>query len=324
MVTKPKLLYLTVLAAVLYSTASISGCAPEVEVEPQLVRFAGPEHFVSAEDGLAALQNRYNFQFDEVYEIAMGFTHEALRAGDVDAALGYATDGKIMELELIALIDDKGVFPSRNAAPVAGEEILALYPEIEAAYREIRPHIDNRTMIRLNYLVDIEGYPLDKAVEEWMEDRSILQGDPSREKTKRPVIIGTKGYVEQEILVHIMAVALNRRGIPVEIEAYPAGIRAARAALLNGRIDLYWEYTGAAWREFFDQEPAIDCPDALFEAIREKDYENGLVWLDYAPLDNTHTLLMRREQAVELGIYTISSFARWVRTIQEENYQLGE
>ena len=88
------------------------------------VKFAANYEFVVHEDGLNALKEYYGIQFDEVYEMAIGLTHEALRAGDVDVAKGFATDGKIKELDLVNLKDDKELFPAYHPAPIIRKEIL--------------------------------------------------------------------------------------------------------------------------------------------------------------------------------------------------------
>lgn len=59
-----------------------------------------PPEFIAQEEGFEAFAQTYDLHFDRVYELVIGLTHEALRAGDVDAAIGYATDGKIKELDL--------------------------------------------------------------------------------------------------------------------------------------------------------------------------------------------------------------------------------
>jgi osmoprotectant transport system substrate-binding protein len=58
----------------------------------------------------------------------------------------------------------------------------------------------------------------------------------------------------------------------------------------------------------FDE--AITDPEECYAVVSETDLEqNGLVWLDYTPFDNTYTLMMRQEDADALDIVTISDLA---------------
>jgi len=121
------------------------------------VDFATDHEFMVREDGYPALQELYGFEFDQVYDMAIGLTHEALRDGDVDVAMGFATDGKIAELGLVNLEDDRGFFPVYNPAPVIRLEMLEEYPEIEGLLSEVAALLDTDTMIQLNYTVEVEG-----------------------------------------------------------------------------------------------------------------------------------------------------------------------
>ncbi len=138
------------------------------------VEFATDHEFMVREDGYPALQELYGFEFDRVHDMAIGLTHVALRDRDVDAAMGFATDGKIAELELVNLEDDRGFFPVYNPAGVVREEILEEYPEIADILGEIASRLDTETMIHLNYLVDVEGYEHDEAAEEWLLEQGLI------------------------------------------------------------------------------------------------------------------------------------------------------
>jgi len=40
-----------------------------------------------------------------------------------------------------------------------------------------------------------------------------------------------------------------------------------------------------------------------------------LIWLDYAPLNKTYTIMMRADHAAEYDISTISDLAEWVEKV---------
>ncbi len=293
------------------------GCPAEEPVEPERkVRLAANEHFIIEEEGLNLLEEEYGLIFDEIHEMAVGLTHEALKMGDVDVAVGFTTDGKIKELELVKLKDDQKVFPVSNPAPLVRENVLEQYPQIEAIMAEISSRLDNQTMIELNYQVDLEeNEPVDVA-RKWLleeelitkKDRIPLDGDV--------VVVGSKEFVEQNILGQIATLALEDAGIPVEKKEPIAGTEAIRRAILLEGIDLYWEYTGVAWQEVYEKEERLCDPEQVFKKVSEKDAKIGLTWLDYAPLNKTYTLMMRREDAISYEIDSISDLSKWTEQVR--------
>ncbi len=313
-------LYLVALTLVILAVL-LTGCPVEENDMPvKEVRLAASPEFIHEPEGLVSLQETYDFQFDLVYEMAIGFTHEALRSGDVDAAIGYATDGKIEEIGLIKLEDDQNAFPARNPAPVIRAEVLEMYPEIEPALEQVASQLDNLTMTHLNYLVDIEEKEPDQVAEEWLLENELIGKSVPEPDAVVPVKISSKEFTEQHILRHIALLVLENAGVPVVDMKQIAGTESIRAALMIGTIDLYWEYTGVAWNTIYDQEEVITDSDLVFELISEKDKEHDLVWLDYAPSNKTYTVMMIREQAEALEIVTISDLADWVRQVQAGDF----
>jgi len=90
-----------------------------------------------------------------------------------------------------------------------------------------------------------------------------------------------------------------------------AGTDVVRRALTTGEIDVYWEYTGTAWLVHLGHEEPLTDSEECYTKVKEEDLaKNNLVWLDYAPFDNTYTIMMRKADADALGIKTISDLAR--------------
>ncbi len=123
------------------------------------------------------------------------------------------------------------------------------------------------------------------------------------------VTVGSKEFTEQLILGQVALVALEDAGIPTEDETNLGGTVVAREALERGDINMYWEYTGTALVEFMGADVITD-PEEAYATISEWDLEeNDLVWLDKTPFNNTYTIMMRQEDADELGIETLSDLA---------------
>ncbi len=317
------------------------------------VEIAASGKFVGQDKGLCSLLEKYDIKFDQVHEMNIGFTHEALRQGDVDAAIGFASDGKIKELDLLALEDDKGAFQVCHPAPVTREEVLEQHPGIEGIMSEISSRLDTRSMRKLNYRVDIKETSPEEVAREWLRQEGLIKEeeeeegeiedpaniennaekrevnevdiddevDVDKEKSKdaeKVVTVSSREFSEQKILGQITVLALKDAGIPVEDKTGIARREVIRSALLNGEIDMYWAYTGETWQEVHMKKDIIADAEEVFDQVSEKDRDKGVVWLDYAPSQKTYTVLMHRERAQEQGITNLSQFAEWTKEVQQK------
>lgn len=133
------------------------------------------------------------------------------------------------------------------------------------------------------------------------------------------VHVGTKDFAEQYIIAQILAQALEAGGADVESTQDLASPDGPRNALLAGEIDLAWEYTGTAWINYLGNEEPIDDPMEQYEAVRDDDLEeNGVVWSEPAPFDNTYGFALSQEAAEEFGVSTVSELADFVEDNPEQ------
>lgn len=134
-----------------------------------------------------------------------------------------------------------------------------------------------------------------------------VSGDSSS-ATSNVIKVGSKDFPEQFILGEMYALMLENEGLTVERKLNLGGTPVAHAGLLNGEIDLYPEYTGTGLLTVLKQ-PAMDDPQAVFDAVSEGYKAESLIWLDPAPMNNTQALAMTAEKAEQLEIRTLSDMA---------------
>jgi len=130
--------------------------------------------------------------------------------------------------------------------------------------------------------------------------------------SKDVIKVGSKEFSEQLILGQITILALEDAGYKTEDKTNVAGSDKVRSALVSGEIDVYWEYTGTAWLMHLQHDEPITDSDECYEKVRAEDAEKDLVWLDYAPFDNTYTIMMRKSDSESLGIKTISDLSAYI------------
>jgi osmoprotectant transport system substrate-binding protein len=136
---------------------------------------------------------------------------------------------------------------------------------------------------------------------------------PLKGFTAGPVNVASKDFTEQFILGKIMVQLLRDRGIPVKDRTNLGGTMVNRQALEQGQIDVYMEYTGTAWFNFFKKKETVRDSMGLYEKVKAMDAKNGLVWLTPAKFNNTYALVMQAKKADELGITSLSDWAAWIK-----------
>jgi osmoprotectant transport system substrate-binding protein len=131
---------------------------------------------------------------------------------------------------------------------------------------------------------------------------------------EKSMTVGSKEFTEQRILGNIMIVLLEANGFDTTDKTGLGGTLVARKALENEQIDVYMEYTGTALLTFLDYEEPITDPQECYDTVKEEDMKkNGLVWLPYMSFNNTYCLMMRQDQAKELGLKTLSDLAAYIQ-----------
>lgn len=106
------------------------------------------------------------------------------------------------------------------------------------------------------------------------------------------VVVGSKNFTEQRILGELLAQTFEAAGVPVERRLDLGGTFVCDAALRNGQIDAYVEYTGTALTAVLKEPPASD-PAAVLAKVRAGYQPAGLVWTAPLGFDNTFALVVR-------------------------------
>jgi osmoprotectant transport system substrate-binding protein len=137
---------------------TISDLAAAMRDDPTSFRLCTNAEFYARPDGFKGVEALYDFTFPEDGVIAMdsGLTYQALRDGECEVAMGFATDGRIAAFNFTNLEDDLGFFPTYNPAPVIRQEVLDADMGIGVVLNLLGATLDTATMTELNKRVDID------------------------------------------------------------------------------------------------------------------------------------------------------------------------
>lgn len=116
-----------------------------------------------------------------------------------------------------------------------------------------------------------------------------------------PVQIGSKKFTESYVLGEIAKRALRNAGIPAENRQGMGGTIILWQALRGGQIDAYPEYTGTIAQEILKTDRALSLDE-----IRDALAKFGVGTTESLGFNNTYALVMRRTDAKQLGVRTIT------------------
>jgi osmoprotectant transport system substrate-binding protein len=147
----------------------------------------------------------------------------------------------------------------------------------------------------------------------------LLVSFPVGGMEEKPITIGGKNFTEQYLLPELAGILLEKRGFHVELKT-GVGSAIIRQSLEKGQIDFYYEYTGTAYTVFYKQKDRsiMTHKDRCYQWVKEADAEKDLIWLDRVEFNNTYTLMMRREMAEDLGIFSISDLSLFINSNPEK------
>jgi osmoprotectant transport system substrate-binding protein len=128
------------------------------------------------------------------------------------------------------------------------------------------------------------------------------------------ITVGSKDFTEQILVGYIAELALSAAGANVRDLTNIQGSSNSRLALINGDIDLTWEYTGTGWINYLGNTDPIPDERAQYEAVRDADLSrNGVRWLPYSKLNNTYAFGVTEAYAQEHDLRTTSDMTAFLQ-----------
>ena len=278
------------------------------------MRLATPAEWTERADGLPNFETHYGFEYPrrDLVILELGLAYQAVGTGQAEVGIGDATEGRIAQYNLVVLEDDKQFFPAYNPAPVIRKDILDTYPEIADIMKELSVLLELDTLTLLNKEVAVEGKQPEDVARTFLVDQGLISAEAAQTDPAKgtPVVVSGKTFAEALTLGYLTVYLLEDRGFTVVDEVGLAEVALIRPALESGEIHMYWEYTGTGLMNVMGHDEVITDPQLCYELIRNWDLENhNLVWLDYAPANNTFVLFTSSEVYEQYGWTKISDFA---------------
>jgi len=155
--------------------SSLSDLAAKVKGGDAL-KFGCNAEFYARPDGLKPLEAAYGFEFgrENVARMDTGLVYQALKDGQVDVGLVFATDGRIPAFDFVVLKDDKGFFPSYALTPVVRKETLDKNPKLAEILNGLSAKLDDATMAKLNASIDVDKKSVEEVAGGFLKDQGLV------------------------------------------------------------------------------------------------------------------------------------------------------
>ena len=139
-------------------------------------KFGMDTEFIARPDGLPGLQNAYDFRIPRKNRVSMepGLLYDALRSGQLDVGIVFATDGRIAAFDFVILKDVRSFFPAYQLVPVVRQSVLARHPQLEGLLNSISVALNDTIMQQLNAAVDIDKETVEKVSRDFLKQNNLL------------------------------------------------------------------------------------------------------------------------------------------------------
>ncbi|RTE67310.1 glycine betaine ABC transporter substrate-binding protein [Amphritea opalescens] len=113
------------------------------------------------------------------------------------------------------------------------------------------------------------------------------------------LVVGGKGYTEQLLIAEMTTQLLEKAGYSIK-QTTGMGGSLLRKAMVNGQIDVYWEYTGTSLITYNKVKERLS-PEDTYERVKTLDAKKGIVWLTPSKANNTYALARRKGDHTDLN-----------------------
>ena len=129
------------------------------------------QDFMSRADGYPGFSKAYGLHFSEVREMDLSLTYIALNSRQVDLIAGNSTEGRIAQMDLYQLADDRRYFPPYEAVYLVRRDSLTRVPQLREVLTRLANAISTDEMRQLNYEIDGNKRDPKEVVRTWLAEK---------------------------------------------------------------------------------------------------------------------------------------------------------
>lgn len=126
-------------------------------------------------DGFPGLKELYNLNFKDIKSLDPGLRYNAIEDNAVQVIDAFSTDGKLQELGLVVLKDDKDYFPPYYAVPLVNNKTLEENSEIKPLLKKLKNILNDEEMQKLNYRADVKKEDLNSIATDFLKSKNLIK-----------------------------------------------------------------------------------------------------------------------------------------------------
>ena len=130
--------------------------------------------FNDREDGNKGLQKVYGLNL-QVSTMEPALRYQAIQSGEIQITDAYSTDAELARYDLVALEDDKQLFPPYQGAPLMKEALLKKHSELEGILNKLAGKITAEQMSQMNYQVGVAGKPAAQVAHDFLVKEGVIK-----------------------------------------------------------------------------------------------------------------------------------------------------
>ncbi len=133
--------------------------------------FGGPSECSERLFCLIGLRDVYGIEFADVVPLRNSpVVAESLRFGEIDVGLMFTTDAEMVDTDLTALLDDRGLQPAENVVPVVRWTTLTQWsPDVLDALNDVSSRLETSDLALLNMRAQAPDADIAELARLWLE-----------------------------------------------------------------------------------------------------------------------------------------------------------
>ncbi|RZU77500.1 osmoprotectant transport system substrate-binding protein [Micromonospora kangleipakensis] len=160
-----------------WNLRTLSDLAAFAKSNPADATFCLESEFAGRNDGWPGMTKMYgmNLPKSNIRSVDTGVVYTETKKGEsCNFGEVFTTDGRISNLDLVVLEDDKRFFPIYNPALTVNGAAAAKYPSLTKILEPITAKLDDDTIRKLNERVDVKGEPVAQVAADWLKEEGFI------------------------------------------------------------------------------------------------------------------------------------------------------
>ncbi|TBL80997.1 glycine betaine ABC transporter substrate-binding protein [Paenibacillus thalictri] len=141
------------------------------------LHIATNSEFLIRGDGIEPFQQKYGFTIprENIIVSETKLFAQAVKEARVQAAVGFASDGRIIPYGLVELEDDLHYFPPYNPAPVVTAASLKQNPQIEPLLNRLTGTIEHDKFMAFLYRADVQHEDVTELARQYLVEAGLIR-----------------------------------------------------------------------------------------------------------------------------------------------------